>query len=259
MSAMDMNMSVLDGTTGEGELRALIREYARSQDGYDARLYDLWERWNEEFFEGLMVPSLIQLTDPGQTHRYGCCTTFSGLAGIRSAIKIRPSILDGTLRDLKHGSRNWEGLRRFLEDVLLHEMIHQWHHEVTGEFDDSYSGHGPAFSAKANEIGEKLGLPRVGRTCKQRDCADKGLQSPSQWPHDVRPASFYLGAHVPASVDKPKRVSVPLDLGQAIPVLRKFIMEMTDEDLDNLDAAADADNYWTVLNAIVSRIEREAA
>jgi hypothetical protein len=34
---------------------------------------------------------------------------------------------------------------------------------------------------------------------------------------------------------------------------------MTDEDLDRLDAAADTNNYWTVLNATVSRIEREAA
>ena len=54
MSA-DMAMSLLGGTHEEAELRALIREYARSQDGYDARLYDLWEKWNDEFFEGLMV------------------------------------------------------------------------------------------------------------------------------------------------------------------------------------------------------------
>src|SRR5215212_949713 len=227
MSA-DMAMSLLDGTHKEAELRALIREYARSQEGYDARLYDLWEEWNEEFFEGRMVPSLIQLTDPGQTHRYGCCTTFSGLAGIRSAIKIRPSILAGTLRDLKHGSRNKQGLRRFLEDVLLHEMIHQWHREVTGQDDASYSGHGPAFSAKANEIGARLGLPIVRRTCKSRDGKEP---SPSQWPHDVRPDGYYLGAHVPSRMDKPKRVLVPLDIEQAIPVLQKHF------DVDQLCAA----------------------
>jgi hypothetical protein len=211
-------MSLLDGTHEEAELRTLIREYARSQEGYDARLYDLWDQWNEEFFEGLMVPSLIQLTDPGQTHCYGCCTNFSGLAGIRSAIKIRRSILDGTLRDLTHGSRDPQGLRRFLEDVLLHEMIHQFHHEVTGEHDLSWSGHGPAFSAKANEIGEKLGLPTVRRTCKKRDGKEP---SPSQWPHDVRPESYYLGAHVLSRQDKPKSVSLPLEMDRAILVLRK--------------------------------------
>jgi hypothetical protein len=44
------------------------------------------------------------------------------------------------------------------------------------------------------------------------------------------------------------------ELPWIIPALT--IIEMTDEDLDNLDGAADTDKYWTVLNAIVSRIER---
>jgi hypothetical protein len=47
------------------------------------------------------------------------------------------------------------------------------------------------------------------------------------------------------------------ELPWVIPALT--IIEMTDEDLDNLDAAADTDRYWTVLNRIVARIERKAA
>jgi hypothetical protein len=43
------------------------------------------------------------------------------------------------------------------------------------------------------------------------------------------------------------------------PIPALVIIEMTDEDLDWLDAAADTDKYWTVLNAIVSRIEKEAS
>jgi hypothetical protein len=204
---MGVQMSLLEKTTKEAALRSAIREYARSQGGYDARLYDLWEEWNEEFFEGLLVPPLVQLAEPGQTHCYGDCSNYSGLAGIRSRIRLRPSILAGTLRDLRHGTRNRQGLRRFLEDVLLHEMIHQWHFEVTDQTDDSYSGHGPAFSQKANEIGALLGLPMVGRTCKKRDHEAKGLPSPSQWPHDVRPEGYYLGAHVPARRDKVDRLA----------------------------------------------------
>jgi hypothetical protein len=53
------------------------------------------------------------------------------------------------------------------------------------------------------------------------------------------------------------RVAAMRDLPWLIPAL--LLVEFTDEDLDNLDAAADTDAYWTVLNAIVSRIEREAA
>src|SRR5215208_5831422 len=181
----------------------------------------LWEEWNDRFFEGILVPPLVQLAEPGQTHCYGDCSPYSGLAGIRSRIRLRPSILAGTLRDLKHGSRNKQGLRRFLEDVLLHEMIHQWHREVTGQDDAGYGGHGPAFSQKANEIGTKLGLPPVGRTRKKRDHADKGLQSPSQWPHYVRTGGFKLGAHGPSSADKPKTVSVSLEMEKSITMLRK--------------------------------------
>jgi len=98
-------MSALEET----QLRMVIREFARQQDGYDASLYDRWEEWNGEFFGGLLTPPLIQLTDPGQTHCYGCCAPFSGLAGIHSAIKIRPSILEGTPLGLKGGNRNPEG------------------------------------------------------------------------------------------------------------------------------------------------------
>jgi hypothetical protein len=34
---------------------------------------------------------------------------------------------------------------------------------------------------------------------------------------------------------------------------------MTDEDLDLLDAAVDSPEYWSILNRIVARIEKEAA
>jgi hypothetical protein len=40
------------------------------------------------------------------------------------------------------------------------------------------------------------------------------------------------------------------------PIPALTVISMTDEDLDTLDAAADTNRYWTVLNSIVSRIER---
>jgi hypothetical protein len=51
------------------------------------------------------------------------------------------------------------------------------------------------------------------------------------------------------------RVQAMRELPWPIPAL--VIIEMADEDLDLLDAAADTDKYWTVLNAIVARIEEE--
>ncbi len=71
-----------------------------------------------------MVVPLIFLDEPGQTRAYGQCSTVSGF-GCSSQIQLRPSILDGTLRDLRKGTKNPKGVQLFLEDVLLHEMIHQ--------------------------------------------------------------------------------------------------------------------------------------
>jgi hypothetical protein len=52
------------------------------------------------------------------------------------------------------------------------------------------------------------------------------------------------------------RVQAMRELPWPIPAL--VSIEMTDEDLDHLDAAADTDRYWTVLNSIITRLEREA-
>ena len=53
------------------------------------------------------------------------------------------------------------------------------------------------------------------------------------------------------------RVQAMRELPWVIPAL--VVVEMTDEDLDLLDAAYETSEYWSVLNRIVTRIEREAA
>jgi hypothetical protein len=50
------------------------------------------------------------------------------------------------------------------------------------------------------------------------------------------------------------RVAAMRDVPWPIPAL--VIIEMTAEDLDLLDAAADTDRYWSVLNEIVTRIQK---
>ena len=49
------------------------------------------------------------------------------------------------------------------------------------------------------------------------------------------------------------RVQAMRELPWVIPAL--VVVSMTDEDLDNLDAAADSPEYWSVLHRIVTRIE----
>jgi hypothetical protein len=75
----------------------------------------------------------------------------------------------------------------------MHEMIHQWQPEVTRKTEHPYHGHGPGFASKCNEIGEAVGLPPV--VARNR----KGSKLPrcTQWPHNVRPAEYYLCAYDP--------------------------------------------------------------
>jgi len=63
---------------------------------------------------------------------------------------IRPTLLTGHHKALRKGERYTEGRFLFVADVLLHETVHQYHQEVTGEDEDSYKGHGPAFRDTCN-------------------------------------------------------------------------------------------------------------
>ncbi|WP_044884564.1 MULTISPECIES: SprT-like domain-containing protein [Frankia] len=160
------------------------------------QLHELWATYNVRYYGGAMAPPYILLDEPSVPRRYGQFAARGGLGG-RGQIMIRPSLLAGThphLRDADETTR-----RRFVADVLLHESIHQWQHEVAGRTDRGYHGHGPAFRDRANEIGAALGLPPV-RTAKRRG-PDADLPSCAQWPHCVRPVDHYAGSYVPASGD----------------------------------------------------------
>lgn len=108
------------------------------------------------------------------------------------------------------GDEHAEGRRRFVDDVLLHEQVHQYQQEVSGELDAGYHGHGPAFRDQANRIGGALGLAPV-RTSKRRG-VDADLPSCAQWPHNVRGSEHYLGAYgAPASAPAGIREASPLE------------------------------------------------
>lgn len=207
-------------------MRESIRRYVFNETdpekhGVIRRMYEQWEQWNEEFFDGLMTVPIILLNEPSNPRRLGDCGPVSGF-GCSSQIRIRPSLLVGTLS---------KGQWLYGADVLLHEMIHQWQQEIVGKRDKGYSGHGPIFSAKANEIGARLGLPEVGRTCKERDAEDKELGKPSYWPANVRPDDYY-GFHAKSSCvsisedegsnGDGRGVFLPTgDIGRAVKILRE--------------------------------------
>jgi hypothetical protein len=98
--------------------------------------------------------------------------------------------------------------QRFADDVLLHEMVHAWQHEIAEDGEEGYRGHGPVFARKCNEIGTDLGLPPVG--VKGRD----GLPDCKSWPMNVRPAGYY-GADFKAPTRKPKKQQAKKPAGES--------------------------------------------
>jgi len=167
------------------------------------RLFTNWRTWNGEHFESRLEPPYLLLAEPSTPRRYGDCGPLSGFGG-RSQIRIRPSLVRGSHPHVEPAARFQAGRDRFVDDILLHEMIHQWQFEVLGDGEPAYCGHGPLFRDVANRIGAVLGLSPV-RDCKRRG-SDRDLPSCSQWPHNVRPEGFYLGAYrrdVPANKDVP--------------------------------------------------------
>jgi hypothetical protein len=155
------------------------------------QLYQQWDRCNELYFDGALVPPYILLTEPPGPRTYADCGTVSGFGG-RSQIRIRPSLLAGTHPHLRGDA---EGRRRFVADVLLHETIHQWQQELSGQTEQAWHGHGPAFRDRANAIGGAMGLGPV-RTAKRRG-AQRALPSCACWPYCVRTPDYYLGAYRP--------------------------------------------------------------
>lgn len=62
---------------------------------------------------------------------------------------------------------------------------------------------------------------------------------------------------IPDSFIADLRAKVVRELPWPIPAA--VLLEMSDEDLDQLGAARNADEYWRILNGIVRRIESRAA
>lgn len=163
------------------------------------RLFKNWRTWNGEHFDARLEPPYLVLAEPAFSRAYGCCGPLSGFGG-RSEIRIRPSLVRGSHPHVRPGEEYLEGRRLFVDDVLLHEMVHQWQFEVLGDAEPAYQGHGPLFRDVANRIGAVLGLSPV-RDCKRRG-KDADLPSCAQWPHCVRPADHYLGAYAPRRRDR---------------------------------------------------------
>jgi hypothetical protein len=174
------------------EFMAYVVERAESwHREHLGRLYRLWSGWNDDYFGGGCVAPYLMFSPPSIPRalgQYWPVTSFGGYGEVR----IRENLATGKHPMLNPGAEYEEGRRLFVNDVCLHECLHAYQHEVEGRPERSYKGHGPAYAAACNRIGAALGLPPV-RPAKCRG-KDAHLPSCAQWPHNVRPPGYYLGA-----------------------------------------------------------------
>ena len=174
----------------ETSLRKQIFDYAVSQaDGpykeFIPRLSQAWQKFNELYFDGSLTPAYIAITSPVSPKAIADCSIWSSYGG-KHQIRIRENVINGEYKGF-NSNHSIENRWLYILDVLLHEQVHQWQHEILDIYDDGYEGHGEEFTNKVNLIGLSLGLPLVDKRRRK----DKSIAISSQWPKNVRPAGYY--------------------------------------------------------------------
>lgn len=160
-------------------------------------LYTHVERWNHDYFANTLFPPHFLIMSPKIAKAEADYAPISGW-GSHSQIRIRPSLIDGTHPHLKHGSLDPEGIQRYWLDTALHEVVHQYCHEILGKPESAEKGHGRVYALECSRVGALMGLPPVGPARQTRNT--HGLPSCSFWPTSVRQPNeidYYLGAYRP--------------------------------------------------------------
>lgn len=179
------------------DVNAAWREHVE-EHGTDAprELYEAFDEFNREHFDASLAVPLILISAPASPRALGSYHP-TDAHGVQSRITIPE-------RTIKKG----EG-----HDTLLHEMVHQWCHEIKGADEAKWKGHGPIFAAKCNEIGQVLKVPEVFVRGKR-----KGKPDPSNWPHRVWPVP-----EKPKKTKKKTAAQLATEIGQHVSDLRTAI------------------------------------
>lgn len=149
---------------------AAVAEQVRAE-GLDIAkaLYMAAESFNSAYFNGALLNCLVELTPPGSMNALADYRARSP-EGLESCIRISTRVAAGGLR--------------YALDVLLHEMVHAYCHEVLEDLEPGYAGHGPKWTAQCNRIGRMLELPEVYTK-------GRGGPNSARWPLSVRPTGYY--------------------------------------------------------------------
>lgn len=161
------------------------------------RLYQRWNEWNQEFFDGKMAEPYLMISSLTGKGTMGLYQTISSFGG-KSVIRINRLILTGQFPGCANGNQDPEGLMRIAEDTLLHEMIHQHAHEHLFQPEPSQRGHGVVFRDECNRIAAQIGWETEVRIAKKTK-TNAHIPSCAHWPDGVRPdpLGYYRGAWKP--------------------------------------------------------------
>ena len=192
-----------------------------------AHLYAQWENWDSNLFRSIFtryeLQPLIKIDSKEAIGGRGKFESKKHSKLERPMIWLCVEVINGQEECLQNGDHYYNGRILYLKDIMLHEMIHQFQHEIvytpgTGLNPEQnlewgaamneeknkcgnselFRSHGIVFTKKANEIAIKLGLPEVCCECEtdtDRLAQYGGILS-SEFPICCRSSEYYEGAHM---------------------------------------------------------------
>jgi hypothetical protein len=195
-----MSDTITVGTSDE-HIREAIRRHAldEAEGPYRAEiaaLYETFDAHNAAFFGGELRPVTITISPPQSARAVADAREHSGWGGYQE-MRIRPSVVvgehpTGAYADtpkpgwrMRPGRRGTEGHRRWLSDLVLHEMVHLLLNQRRDPRRNDHKGHGAPYTAECNRVSALLGLPGV--KARRRKGEPRELPISPDWPFCVRP------------------------------------------------------------------------
>ena len=186
-----------------------------------ASLYTQWETWDCDLFGSIFTSAelqpLIRIASTDEIDGLGRFQTRNESNYNQSTIMLSQTILNGQGEQRENGDCYHQGQILHLKDILLHEMIHQFQHDVvyhgtTIKLDEEWGvaweeenrkcggckllkSHGIVFSKMANRIAEILRLNQVGCQCEPNRLVEFGGRLSREFPMCCRSSEYYEGAY----------------------------------------------------------------
>jgi hypothetical protein len=190
----------LEAYPHQDDVVAIRHDYTRRRatglwGEFEPLLLDHFTTFNAEHFFGKLPRLEIKLgrcASPRSVLGEYC---YRGDHGMLGEIIVNHRLFHNGVKGVIFEDATRPGFIRYIDDVLLHEMVHAYCHLVLHKPEISYRGHGPVFASECNRIGSRLNLDPV-KHAKSRKAIEAHLQRCNYWPWCVRDPSYYLGAVV---------------------------------------------------------------